>query len=130
MARGSSLLGSKDALATKRHDRQWGIMGSAHANLSDGGIVVDGLVVCRRILIAADLAPLPRFVIEEDFVCEEGWAVPHVRWCGILLTDVLATAQFCPTARYVRVCAGAYALPVPLSASQDALLCDRMKVAR
>jgi DMSO/TMAO reductase YedYZ molybdopterin-dependent catalytic subunit len=101
-------------------------MTGAQANRSGGGIVVDGLVVCCRTLTPADLALLPRVVIEDDFVCEEGWTVPDVRWCGIRLTDVLATAQPHPTARYVRVCAGAYALPVPLSASQDALLCDEM----
>jgi len=101
-------------------------MVGAHANRSGGGIVVDGLVVRPRILTAADLAPLRRFVIEEDFVCEEGWTVPNVRWGGIRLTDALAVAQPLSAARYVRVCAGTYTMPVPLSASQDALLCDEM----
>jgi len=101
-------------------------MEAAHANLHGDGIVVDGLVAYRRTLTAADLAPLRRFVITEDFVCEEGWTVPNVRWCGVRLIDVLAAAQPLPTARYVRVCAGVYATPVPLASSQDVLLCDHM----
>jgi DMSO/TMAO reductase YedYZ molybdopterin-dependent catalytic subunit len=88
---------------------------------------VDGLV--RRAVDLrprTDLAGLPRIAHTEPFTCEEGWTVPSVRWRGVRLADVVALAGPLPAARYVRVHAGEYAVPVPLDQAGAALLCDEM----
>ncbi len=87
---------------------------------------VDGLVRRPRELTPADLAGLPRRDVEEPFVCEEGWQVPGLRWRGVRLADVLALAGPLPGARYVRVCAGDYAVPLPLVEAEQALLCEAL----
>lgn len=85
-----------------------------------------GLVAHPVVVTATDLAALPRAGLAEGFTCEEGWTVPDQCWRGIRLADVLACAQLLPTAGYVRVCAGEYAIPVALTDAPSALLCDEM----
>jgi len=85
---------------------------------------VEGLVAAPRVLTAADLAALARVDLAEQFVCEEGWQVPGLRWRGVRLGNVLALAEALPAARYVRVYAGAYAVPLPLDAAREALLAE------
>ncbi len=87
---------------------------------------IEGLVARPRALTAAALADLPRADLIEDFTCEEGWSAPEQHWRGIRLTDLLALADPSPTARYVRVCAGGYAVPLPRDVAAAALLCDEL----
>jgi DMSO/TMAO reductase YedYZ molybdopterin-dependent catalytic subunit len=87
---------------------------------------VDGLVARPLELRPTDLASLPRAVLEEPFVCEEGWGVPGLRWGGVRLADVLAIAEPLPTAGYVRAGAGRYVAPVRLAEAADALLSDEL----
>jgi DMSO/TMAO reductase YedYZ molybdopterin-dependent catalytic subunit len=87
---------------------------------------IDGLVGHAMDVRAADLHGLPRIAHVEAFTCEEGWTVPAVRWRGARLADVIALAEPLPSARYVRVHAGEYVVPVPLDAAQAALLCEEM----
>jgi DMSO/TMAO reductase YedYZ molybdopterin-dependent catalytic subunit len=61
----------------------------------------------------------------EEFVGRDGTPVARC-WHGIPLLQVIALAQPLETARYVRVCAGSYALPVALAEAQEALLCDQL----
>ena len=49
-----------------------------------------------------------------------------VRVGRALLFDVLALAGPLPEARYVRVCAGEYVVPLALEQADLALLCDRL----
>jgi DMSO/TMAO reductase YedYZ molybdopterin-dependent catalytic subunit len=76
-------------------------------------------------LTAADLAPLAHTEQREEYVGKDGGAVVR-HWGGMPLLAVLALAQPWETARYVRVCAGAYALPVALADAGGALLCDEL----
>jgi DMSO/TMAO reductase YedYZ molybdopterin-dependent catalytic subunit len=88
---------------------------------------IDGLVQCAVHLRArTDLLGLPRIEHAEPFTCEEGWTVQSVRWKGVRLLDVIALAGSLPNARYVRVHAGDYVVPVALADAHAALLCDDM----
>jgi len=87
---------------------------------------IDGLVSRAMDLHVPDLAMLPRIEHVEAFTCEEGWTVPAVRWRGMRLADVVALAQPLPSARYVRVHAGDYIIPVALNDSPTIFLCDEM----
>lgn len=93
------------------------------------GLDVCGLVARPRVLSAAELATLPRIRRTERFVCEEGWDVEGLTWEGIPLREVLARCAPLPEVRYVRVCAGAYWLALPLDELDRALLCDRLNDA-
>jgi DMSO/TMAO reductase YedYZ molybdopterin-dependent catalytic subunit len=59
-------------------------------------------------------------------VCDEGWAVPGLRWRGVGLADALALAQPLEQARFVSVCSGAYSVSVPLTDAPRILLCDTL----
>src|SRR5919202_7014878 len=85
---------------------------------------LQGLVARPRELTAADLVALPRVELAEPFVCEEGWQVPGLRWRGVRLGDVLALGALHSAARFVRVGAGEYAVPLPLEQAMDALLAE------
>lgn len=87
---------------------------------------IEGLVARPTVLEEADTAVLPRVERVETFRCEEGWSVPDLRWSGPTLARVLALARPLPTGRYVRVCAGEYAVPLPLAEAEEALLCTHL----
>ncbi|MHB8731144.1 MAG: molybdopterin-dependent oxidoreductase [bacterium] len=87
---------------------------------------IDGLVRRAVDARASDLDALPRTDHAEAFTCEEGWTVPAVRWRGVRLADVVAITGPLPSARFVRVHAGDYAVPVSLEEAQTALLCEEM----
>lgn len=87
---------------------------------------VEGLVARSVDIRRAEMAALPHTTHEEPFTCEEGWTVPRVRWRGVQLADVIALANPLPSARYVRVHAGNYAVPVSLDEAAVALVCDEM----
>jgi DMSO/TMAO reductase YedYZ molybdopterin-dependent catalytic subunit len=92
----------------------------------DEPLQVIGLVQRKLALRTADLAHLPRTRLADDFVCEEGWSVGDLDWEGVRLSDVLALAGPLPAARYVRVGAGGYVVPLTLDQAALALLCDRL----
>jgi DMSO/TMAO reductase YedYZ molybdopterin-dependent catalytic subunit len=101
----------------------------ARAQAAAPRLAIEGLVAEPRSLSPDDLATLPRSTLAEPFVCEEGWMVPGLRWEGVRLGHILALAAPLPTARYVRVCSGAYAVPLALEEARAALLCDRLNGA-
>lgn len=87
---------------------------------------IDGLVHRAVEARAVDLQALPRVEHAEAFTCEEGWTVPAVRWRGVRVADVVALAGPLPSARFVRVYAGTYTVPVALDDAGAALLCEEM----
>jgi DMSO/TMAO reductase YedYZ molybdopterin-dependent catalytic subunit len=87
---------------------------------------IDGLVARPIELSRADLARLPRSILDEPFVCEEGWSVPRMRWAGVRLVDILALAGPLAAACYVRAGAGQWVVPVPLEQAAAALVCDEL----
>jgi DMSO/TMAO reductase YedYZ molybdopterin-dependent catalytic subunit len=87
---------------------------------------VEGLVARPVDTGHAELAALPHSTHEVSFTCEEGWTVPRVRWRGVRLADVIALANPLPSARYVRVHAGHYTVPISLDDAALALVCDQM----
>ena len=89
-------------------------------------IRVEGLVAQPMTLDAAALRNLRQVAFEEPFVCDEGWAVPGLRWRGVALHDALALAQPLEQARFVSVCSGAYAVSVPVTDAPRILLCDTL----
>jgi DMSO/TMAO reductase YedYZ molybdopterin-dependent catalytic subunit len=90
---------------------------------------IRGLVARPQSLTPADLTGLARATHDEPFTCEEGWAVPGLRWGGVRLADVLALAEPLPAARFVRVGSGDYVIPVRLDEASAGLLCDTLNGA-
>jgi DMSO/TMAO reductase YedYZ molybdopterin-dependent catalytic subunit len=91
-----------------------------------GHMEITGLVSHPRALSGPEFASLPRAHYIEEFVSKRGDGTMVRRWGGFPLLEVLSLAQPLDTARYVRVCAGSYALPVALAEAQAALCCDEL----
>jgi DMSO/TMAO reductase YedYZ molybdopterin-dependent catalytic subunit len=91
-----------------------------------GSIRVEGLVAKSVTLDAAALRNLRQVALEEPFVCDEGWAVPGLRWRGVALVDVLALAQPLEEAQFASICSGAYSVSIPLTDAPRILLCDML----
>jgi DMSO/TMAO reductase YedYZ molybdopterin-dependent catalytic subunit len=87
---------------------------------------INGLVRRATRVGARDLAILPRAALQQPFICDEGWVVPSLRWSGVWLSDVLSIAEPSPEALFVRVGAGAYAVPLALAEASEALLADTL----
>ncbi|MGI9148157.1 MAG: molybdopterin-dependent oxidoreductase [Chloroflexota bacterium] len=101
-----------------------------HGRPTPATIRIQGLVAHAKLVDLSELAELPRRCIEEPFACAEGWTVPGLRWEGVALADVLATAEPKEAARFVRVCSGAYTISLPLSHTVGVLLCDTLNGLR
>jgi DMSO/TMAO reductase YedYZ molybdopterin-dependent catalytic subunit len=89
-------------------------------------IRIDGLVARPIELTMADLRRLPRAVLEEPFVCEEGWQVPGLRWKGIGLSELLALAEPLENARYVRAASGDWVVPLAVADAERGVVCDEL----
>lgn len=87
---------------------------------------VDGLVIRPCQFTVTDLADLPRATFTETFSCDDQWATQSQRWRGPRLLDVLELAGILPAAKYVRVGAGEYVVPVLLAEADGALLADML----
>lgn len=87
---------------------------------------VSGLVIRPCRFTVTDLADLPRATFTETFSCDDQWATQSQRWCGPRLLDILELAGLLPTAKYVRVGAGEYVVPVLLAEAAGALLADTL----
>ncbi|MDE3077411.1 MAG: molybdopterin-dependent oxidoreductase [Chloroflexota bacterium] len=90
---------------------------------------VEGLVANPMSLAPGELASLPHASLSEAFSCEEGWTVPEQRWSGIALGEVLRLAGPLPEARFVRVGAGEYVVPLAILDARSAVLCDTLNDA-
>lgn len=87
---------------------------------------VDGLVETPLTLTPGDLADLPRWPYVGGISCIEAGEVPETDWEGVRLSELVAMADPLPDARFVRVSAGPYAVPVSLEEAHKVLLCDRL----
>ena len=77
-------------------------------------LYVDGLVAAPRALTVHELAALGRVTVTEDFVCENKPTELDQGWSGVSLLAILQLAQPLPQARFVRVHADGYSVPVAL----------------
>lgn len=89
-------------------------------------LYIAGLVAKSGIITPADLAHLRRESFTEDFYCEQHWTTPQQKWSGPRLLDVLALAEVLPAARFVRVHAGNYVVPIALEEAKQALLAEAL----
>jgi len=87
---------------------------------------IEGLVVEPRSLLPVELAQLARGSFTEDFHCEQHWTTPQQKWSGPRLIDVLNLVHPLPAAKYIRVHAGNYVVPIALSEAEQALLADTL----
>lgn len=87
---------------------------------------IEGLVSHPCALRMTDLAQLPRASFTETFSCDEQWQAKSQSWVGPRLLDLLALAGLLPAARYVRVGAGDYVVPVLLAEAAGAILADTL----
>ena len=87
---------------------------------------VEGLGVEPRSLSPVDLAQLAKGSFTEDFHCEQQWTTPQQKWGGPRLLDVLNLVHPLPAAKYVRVHAGNYVVPIALAEAEQALLADTL----
>ncbi len=74
----------------------------------DWRLRVDGLVAQPLALSLREVDALEAQAHAADFVCEEGWVVPEQQWAGVAVAAILARAGVQPTARFLKVYAGAY----------------------
>ena len=98
-------------------------------SLATGDLRVEGLAWRTATLTQAELGRLPRASLADDFTCEEGWRVAGLMWEGVALREIVHLCLPLPTARYVRVSAGAYWHALALNDIDRALLCDRLNGA-
>jgi DMSO/TMAO reductase YedYZ molybdopterin-dependent catalytic subunit len=102
------------------------VPGSARQLAANPHLRIDGLVAGPCVISPADLASLARTRFTEDFHCEEHWTTPRQTWSGPRLLDVLKLAEPLPAAKYVRVHAGNYVVPLPMAEAEQALLADTL----
>lgn len=76
---------------------------------------VTGLVARPGQFTLQELDDLPRVDLTDDFVCEEGWRVPDLRWAGVPLRALLDRVAVRPEARFVRIGSGDFFVTLPLS---------------
>jgi DMSO/TMAO reductase YedYZ molybdopterin-dependent catalytic subunit len=80
---------------------------------------VDGLVHAPLVLDLDSVRSLPAVTLAADFSCEEGWAVPELRWLGVPLRTILALADVRPEASYLTVSSGDFVALLPLSSLRE-----------
>ncbi|MCK9896651.1 molybdopterin-dependent oxidoreductase [Frankia sp. AgB32] len=97
---------------------------------ADYRLRVHGLVDQARTLSLADLSGMRQTTLVRDFQCVTGWRVDHVRWSGVLLSDLLAAVGVQPSARALtlRSFDGSYteSLTLPQATRPDVLVALRM----
>ncbi len=76
---------------------------------------IGGLVEHERVLSRAEILALPAVTLDADFGCEEGWTVPGLRWTGVRVADLLATARPLSEAAFFAVGAGEFVSVLPLA---------------
>jgi len=93
---------------------------------ADPQLRIEGMVKRACSITPADLADLARGSFTEDFHCELHWTTPQQKWSGVRLLDVLNLAEPLPAARYVRIYASNYVVPISLAEAEHALLADSL----
>lgn len=103
-----------------------GVPRHAQAQAADPVLRVTGLVARELALNPDDLAAMTRQPYLGALNCVEGGNLPETDWAGLTLAEIVALAGPHPEARYVRVSAGPYAVPVALADAATVLVCDRL----
>src|SRR5688500_16933273 len=75
-------------------------------------LTIDGLVAMPRVFAPEDLASLTRISYTEDFFCGHKGTVPEQVWSGIDLLEIIQLAQPPAEAKYLRVHAQNYSIPL------------------
>jgi DMSO/TMAO reductase YedYZ molybdopterin-dependent catalytic subunit len=78
-----------------------------------GLIRVLGLIGRPRTLTPLDLARMPQKTLTDDFICDDGWTVPHQTWSGVLVSDILDDVVD-EDGLWVEFASGSYAFSSPL----------------
>jgi DMSO/TMAO reductase YedYZ molybdopterin-dependent catalytic subunit len=87
---------------------------------------IDGLVAAPQALVPQALASLPRITCTEDFYCTDHGTTPNQVWRGPSLLEIIRLAQPQPEAKYVRVHAQNYTIPLALAELEGALLAESL----
>jgi DMSO/TMAO reductase YedYZ molybdopterin-dependent catalytic subunit len=87
---------------------------------------VDGLVATPRAFTPEDLALLPRISCTEDFYGGEKHTEPEQTWSGPSVLAIIQLAQPKPNAKYVRIHAPNYTIPLALSDLEGVLLAESL----
>jgi DMSO/TMAO reductase YedYZ molybdopterin-dependent catalytic subunit len=103
-----------------------GIPRQARALAANPLLRLDGLVEHALALTPADILALPHEPYLGKLSCIEKGNVPLTDWSGVRLSDVIALAKPHADARFVRVSAGPYGVPVALERADQVLLCDAL----
>jgi DMSO/TMAO reductase YedYZ molybdopterin-dependent catalytic subunit len=77
------------------------------ATLEAWQLRADGLVAQPLALSRREVDALEAQAHAADVVCEEGWVVPAQPWAGVAVAAILSQAGVQPTARFLKVYAGA-----------------------
>ncbi|MCA9877125.1 MAG: molybdopterin-dependent oxidoreductase [Thermomicrobiales bacterium] len=99
----------------------------ARKHAADPVLQITGLVDEPVQLRPADLVHLPRLPFTGSISCLERGAIPDTEWHGMPLDQLVALARPAAGARYVRVCAGPYCVPVAMEDTRGALICDSLR---
>jgi DMSO/TMAO reductase YedYZ molybdopterin-dependent catalytic subunit len=89
-------------------------------------LYVDGLVATPQAFMREDLASLKRVSCTEDFHCDHKETAPAQVWRGVSLLELIQLARPHPEAKYVRVHAQNYSVPLALSEIEGALLAESL----
>jgi DMSO/TMAO reductase YedYZ molybdopterin-dependent catalytic subunit len=87
-------------------------------------LTIDGLVAIPQTFTPGDLAARAHISRVEDFHCDHKGTAPGRLWRGISLLELLQLAQPRSEAKYVRVHAQNYSVPLLLTEIDGALLVD------
>lgn len=87
---------------------------------------ITGLVATPQQITPPDLAAMPHTDFTDDFLCDGKWTVPDQQWSGPRLLDVIKLAGPSPDAKYIRVGAGDYVIPISFEEAEQALLADTL----
>jgi DMSO/TMAO reductase YedYZ molybdopterin-dependent catalytic subunit len=87
---------------------------------------VDGLVESPQSLRPEDLASLAHISCAEDFHCEHSGTSPNQVWQGPSLLEIIRLASPRSDAKYVRVHAQNYSVPLALDEIEGALLAESL----
>jgi DMSO/TMAO reductase YedYZ molybdopterin-dependent catalytic subunit len=89
---------------------------------------VDGLVEQSLSLTYAQVQSLPQTRLTSDFVCEEDFQVPDIKWEGVQVKRLAELARVNPEASWVAFYSGAFVVSLPLAEalSEATILAYRM----
>ncbi|MBV9120553.1 MAG: molybdopterin-dependent oxidoreductase [Chloroflexi bacterium] len=112
--------------STREHLPVHRVPAAARRRAAEPRLELAGLFETPGSLTSEQLQTLPLLDATAAFECEEGWSVPDLRWRGYRLVDVLRLGKPLADARWARIVAGPYAVPLPLDDLQRALLATEL----